>query len=359
MEERDEAKVKLDLNQLELVGTAEFRDGSVVKILRRFTSIGGFEYFLEEDGELRYFDAFGEREYSFRMPCPVMLDRWMDEAVWPAVRSVSLKVYHIEDDDWDAEIGGQRIRVWCEKALQCYESDEVEFWKEYWGLLKDERETLFSFFVNFFQERKNVSRLEWWKGIVFRRKILHAPLGEYRDKLVDHFIYHLSYVLERGLEAPKNKAKGLLVWLDEHEAKNWGWSLPSIMGTVLNGLYEWDYLTAEEREEMASAIYERLEELAEKEEGWAGRSVEEWLDLFKKEMITRKEIRDTDKWVLDLWKNWLRYYIDRLEPYEILDIVFKGNPDWDWMPRKERRELAEEVINLIKDRLETETERTA
>ena len=340
--------------KLELVGTVEFRDGSVVKILRQFDPVSGFKYFLEENGELQCFDAFGEREYGFRMPYPVMLDQWIERRF-----SEDLKVYHIEDDDWDAEIGGQKLRVWCEKALHYYESDEVEFWKEYWGLLKAERETLFYFFEKFFQEEKNVSRLEWWKWLLFLRKILHVSLGEYRDKLVDHFIYHLSYVLERGLEVPKNKAKGLLVWLDEHEARNWGWSMVSIMGTMLDGLYEWDYLTAEEKEQMTWAIYERLKELEEEEEDWAGRSAEEWLDLLKKELIARKEIRDTDKWVLDLWKNWLRYYIDRLEPYEILDIVFKGNPDWDWMPRRERRELAEEVINLIKNKLETEAENTA
>jgi hypothetical protein len=86
---------------------------------------------------------------------------------------------------------------------------------------------------------------------------------------------------------------------------------------------------------MAWDIYRKIEELAEEEEDWAGRSAEEWLDLLRKELITREKI-DTDKWVRDLWKNWLRYYIDRLEPYEILDIVFRGNPDWDWMPRKEK-----------------------
>jgi len=271
-------------------------------------------------------------------------------------------VYHIEDDDWDAEIGGQRIRVWCEKALQCYESEEVEFWKEYWGLLKDERETLFYFFVNFFQERKNVSRLEWWKWLLFRREILHASLGEYRDKLVDHFIYHLSYVLERGLESPKNKAKGLLVWLDDHEAKNWGWSLTSIMGTMLNGLYEWDYLTAEERKEMASAIYERLKELAEKEEDWAGLSLEEWLDLLKKALVKKGMIKDTDA---AFWK-WIKRYFERREElallyrlprdmYNLLDWLFEENVDWYWMPHREKLELASALEEFITEKLMSES----
>jgi hypothetical protein len=341
--------------KLELVGTVEFRDGSVVKILRQYDPVSGFEYFLEENGELQCFDAFGEREYEFRMPYPVMLDRWMDETVWPAVRSVSLKVYHIEDDDWDAEIGGQKLRVWCERALHYYESDEVDFWKEYWGLLKDEREVLFYFFEKFFQKERDVSRLEWWKWLLFRKEILHASLGEYREKLVDHFIYHLSYVLERGLKAPKNKAKGILVWLDEHKAKNWEWSLVSIMGTVLFGLYEWDYLTAEERHEMATAVYDKLLELAEKEEDWAGLSLEEWLGLLKKKLVEGKRIKDTDA---AFWK-WIKHYIEKENLYDLFRWAFEGNVDWDWMPRRERRELTEALEMLIIEKLEEVSKNTA
>jgi hypothetical protein len=82
-------KEMVAMGNLELVGTVEFKDGSVVKILRQFDPAKGFEYFLEEGGELK-----------------------------------SFKVYHIEGDDWDAEIGGRKLRAWCEEALCYYESDE-------------------------------------------------------------------------------------------------------------------------------------------------------------------------------------------------------------------------------------------
>jgi len=174
-----------------------------------------------------------------------------------------------------------------------------------------------------------------------------------REALVNQFIEFLRDSLYYDyLRKPRNWAKGLLIWLDTTPERSWGWSLASIMDTFLSGMDEWNNLEAEERKELAWEIYERIEELAGKEEKWAGLSVEEWLDLLKKELIARKEIKDTDQWVLDLWKNWLKYYIDRLEPDEILNIVFKGNPDWDWMPRRERKELAEEVINLIKEKLQ-------
>jgi hypothetical protein len=120
--------------RFEFVGTVN----ETVKIFRQFDPALGFQYFLEEGGELRPFDAFGEREYGFRMPYPVELEQWIDR------RAVDLEVYKIEDNGWDAEIGGQRIREWCEKALCCYEgNEEMDFWREYWGLLKDERKTLY------------------------------------------------------------------------------------------------------------------------------------------------------------------------------------------------------------------------
>jgi hypothetical protein len=171
--------------------------------------------------------------------------------------------------------------------------------------------------------------------------------------LVNQFIEFLRDSLYYShLRSPRNWAKGLLSWLDNAPERSWGWSLSSIMDTYLSGMDQWNNLRAEEREELAWEIYRRIEELAEKEEKWAGLNVEEWVELLKKELIARKEIKDTERWVSDLWNNWLKYYIDRLEPYEILDIVFKGNSDWDWMPSREKRELAEEVINHVKEKLQ-------
>ena len=178
----------------------------------------------------------------------------------------------------------------------------------------------------------------------FLREILNISLGEYRERIIDSFIERISYVLEgEDFEKPKNIAKGLLVWLDEHE----------VLGDMLNGLYEWDYLTAEEREEMANAIYERLEELAEKEEKWAGLSPEEWLELLRKRLVEEKVIKATDA---AFWK-WTKHHMEKKDAediYDLLNRVFEGNVDWDWMPRKERRELAEEVIDLIKEKIEKE-----
>ncbi|MFZ8859703.1 MAG: hypothetical protein ACO2PP_04270 [Thermocrinis sp.] len=333
---------KEQAQNLEFVGTV-IRDKSVVKILRQFAPVNGFEYFLEEGGELKPFDAFGEREYRFRMPYPVELDQLIHR------RSVDLKVYHIEDDDWDAEIGGQKIREWCEKALRYYEGEEeMDFWREYWGLLKDERETMFSFFEKFLREKKNISNNEWWELRKFHRTILN--LGEYREKVADILIDKLADNLgitgsDGYLRWPKNKAKGLLVWVKEHDAD---------LRDFLNGLVEWDALTAEECEEVEDAIYDRIWELAEEEEAWAGLSLEEWLDLLKRELIKRREIKDD----AGFWK-LLKRRVDREDLYRLLDWVFEENADWYWMPRKEKRELASALEEYIIEKLEADTERTA
>jgi phenylpyruvate tautomerase PptA (4-oxalocrotonate tautomerase family) len=192
-----------------------------------------------------------------------------------------------------------------------------------------------------------------------KRELIQAQLGGEaqqgggamdREDLIDRCVEYLKESLYDE-EEPKNWAKGILLWLDTCPEAGWGWSLRSIMGTFLRGLEEWNNLESEEREELARKILRRLVELAKKEEDWAGMTVEEWLELLKKELIKRGEIKDTEKWLENLWRNWLKYYINRLEPYEILDIVFEGYPDWDWMPKKEKRELAEEVLNLIKRKL--------
>ncbi len=325
------------VEKFEFVGTLN----ETIKIWRQFDPASGFQYFLEENGELRCFDAFGEREYGFRMPYPVMLDRWMDGTVWPSVRSVDLKVYHIEADEWDAEIGGQKVREWCEKALLIYEGkEEIDFWREYWGLLKDERDALSFFFQKFFREEENASKREWWELRAFRRTIFGMSLGEYREKLADNFIEKLSYVLDRDGKSPRNIAKGLLVWLDEHNAG---------MRDFLNGLYEWDYLTLEERDQMFVAIYERLEEMAEEEEDWAGLSLEEWLDLLKKELIKRREIKDD----ADFWK-LLKRRVERKDLSFLLNWAFEENADWEWMPWEEKRELVSALEEFIVEKLEEE-----
>jgi hypothetical protein len=327
--------------ELEFVGTV-IRNESAVRIFRQFDPVVGFQYFLEEDGELKPFvDAFNG---YCSAPYPFMLDHLIGRS------SVSLKVYHIEDDDWDAEIGGQKIKVWCEKAMHYYESDEeLGCWREYWGLLKDERETLFYFFEKFFRKEKNVSEKEWWKVGKFRRIILNVSLGEYREKLIDSFIERLSPMLSGcDLEEPRNKAKGLLVWLEEYGGED-------CLRDMLHGLYEWDYLTAEEREEMELAICERLEELAEKEENWAGLSVEDWADLLKNKLVKEKVIKDTDE---AFWK-WIKHYLERKDGdlYSLLELEFEGNVDWDWMPRKEKKELAEALKELVIEKLEEELRR--
>jgi len=128
------------------------------------------------------------------------------------------------------------------------------------------------------------------------------------------------------------------VWIEEHNTD---------LRDFLNGLVEWDALTAEERKEMKDAIYDRIKELAEKEEDWAGLSLEEWLDLLKRELIKRWEIKDD----ADFWK-LLKCYADEKDLYNFLNWVFEENADWYWMPREEKKELASALKEYIIEKLE-------
>lgn len=135
------------------------------------------------------------------------------------------------------------------------------------------------------------------------------------------------------------------MWIKEHDAN---------LRDFLNGLVEWDALTLEESEEVEAAIYDRIWELAEEEEDWAGLSLEEWLDLLKEELIKRREIKDD----ACFWK-LLKRRVERKDLYNLLNWVFEENVDWYWMPRKEKRELASALEEYIIEKLETQTERTA
>jgi hypothetical protein len=122
----------------------------------------------------------------------------------------------------------------------------------------------------------------------------------------------------------------------------------------LNGLVEWDALTVEECEEVEDAIYDRIHELAEKEEDWAGLSLEEWLDILKRELIKRREIKDD----ADFWK-LLKHRVDRGDLYSLLKLAFEENADWYWMPRKEKVELAEALEEFVLEKLKELSESTA
>jgi hypothetical protein len=317
--------------ELEFVGTV----GSVMKVWRRLDPKVGFQYFIEKDGGLQVFDAFGEKSWLWRFPYPLELDEFL------ARKKHKLKVYEVED--LSGKIGGMEVREWCEKAVLYYEGEEEGFWKEYWGLLVEEREILSDFFAEFFREKENISKKEQWKVEMFIEQVVVASLGEYRDKLADEFIEHLleyAFPYPYYPEYPKNEAKALLVWLDEFQGDPF---------ELMDGLVKWDYLTYYERKAMESLIYDRLLERAKKEKDWAGLNEEEWVELLKEKLLEEKVIKDD----ASFWK-WIKERVEEEDMYELLIWELKGNVDWDWMPRKEKKELAEALEEFILEKLEAE-----
>jgi len=52
--------------------------------------------------------------------------------------------------------------------------------------------------------------------------------------------------------------------IENHPAKNWNWSLASILDLYLHGIDSWDNLTAEERSILAKEILEHLHSMHNK-----------------------------------------------------------------------------------------------
>ena len=170
------------------------------------------------------------------------------------------------------------------------------------------------------------------------------------EELVDLFVDYLRLELKHynDGELPRNWAKALLIFAENLPERKWGWSWHSTFGSYFHGIPEWDELTPEEARKLANDIYYRIVELAKKEEEWAGLSVEEWIELFKEQLIKKKKIKGKGDWIKEFWDNWLEYYRKkRFSDMYIMETVLEGIPDWDWMPADEAEELTEEVMGYI------------
>jgi len=76
--------------------------------------------------------------------------------------------------------------------------------------------------------------------------------------LARDFKYSFMMNLFKG-EPPHNAEEHALHWLEHHEARKWGWKLASILDLHLQGIEEWDRLSAEEREILAKEVIKLLE----------------------------------------------------------------------------------------------------
>jgi len=145
---------------LEKVGILE-RDGDIITIWREIRGFCKWKYYVEENGELRLFQAFKAGKWR-----PSLLEKWIEKKEEEEY-VLYLEVERINDRSLDRKIAGQSLRGWYEGFLSYFETetgelllwtefdslrqvyDFVEYeappcdeWESYWRLLKWEREKL-------------------------------------------------------------------------------------------------------------------------------------------------------------------------------------------------------------------------
>jgi len=159
-------------SQLEKVGTLT-KGESVITIWRRIERIVGrlpddCQYYVEENGELRPFDAFEETK-GWLNPTPSILEEWIEKKMEEGYK-LELEIEKLECEDLGKVIAGKTLKEWYSYFLTYYEEEDGTFmlwvwfnnWEkartaldisrddfaDYWALLWWERKILTSLFTN-------------------------------------------------------------------------------------------------------------------------------------------------------------------------------------------------------------------
>lgn len=157
-------------SQLEKVGTLT-KGGDVITIWRRVDRIiinlpEDFQYFVEENGELRPFEAF-EEESDGDYPIPSILEEWMEKKMEEGYK-LELEIEKLDYRDLKRIVAGKTLEEWYSHFLSYYEDEDGTFmlwvwfdrWEKarvaldisrddfeaYWALLQWERDILVNHF---------------------------------------------------------------------------------------------------------------------------------------------------------------------------------------------------------------------
>jgi hypothetical protein len=156
---------------LERVGTLT-KDGSVITIWRKvkgsvFFRFEDVQYYVEENGVIRHFDAFEETE-CWLCPTPAILEEWIEEKMEEGYK-LELEIEKVDYTDLKKEIAGRTLEEWYSRFLRYYKTPDgtlmlwvwFDRWEkaknaleisrddfnDYWALLRWEREMLTSLFM--------------------------------------------------------------------------------------------------------------------------------------------------------------------------------------------------------------------
>jgi hypothetical protein len=143
---------------LEKVGTLT-KGESVITIWRRIDRIVAYlpedcEYFVEENGELRSFDAFEEDE-DWLNPIPSVLEEWIEKKMEEGYK-LELEIEKLDYKEWyfhflsyyEDEDGTFMLWVWFDRWDEARTSLDIsrDDFAEYWSLLQWERDILVGLF---------------------------------------------------------------------------------------------------------------------------------------------------------------------------------------------------------------------
>ena len=164
---------KLTAAKLEKVGTLT-KGESVITIWRRIENIVAFlpddcQYFVEEKGELRPFDAFEEAK-GLNNPIPSILEEWIEEKLEEGYK-LELEIEKIHYTDLGKTIAGKTLREWYSHFLVYYEEEDgtlmLWVWFNHWEKARAALEISRDDFADYWA-------LLWWERDILTERFMEA-----------------------------------------------------------------------------------------------------------------------------------------------------------------------------------------
>jgi hypothetical protein len=258
--------------RLEKVGTLT-KGESVITIWREMDDIvlqlpDDCQYFVEENGELKPFEAFEEDE-DWLNPIPSVLEEWIEEKMEEGYK-LELEVDKLDYTDLEKVIAGKTLKEWYSYFLTYYEEDGgtlmlwvwFDRWEkartaldisrddfaDYWALLSWERDIL----VNLFKQ----ALYDVW---VYSNEVVYYAarvLGKYEVCRAGNFSIketarYIKRASRRGNMSPKGIVKRIIEKIQNETLKEeWKkWVANQVCRNIYDAAYYKDREDGKEEEE--------------------------------------------------------------------------------------------------------------
>lgn len=161
------------MEKLEKVGTLT-KGESVITIWRRIERIvvrlpDDCQYFVEEKGDLRPFDAFEEAE-RWENPIPSILEEWIEEKMEEGYK-LELEIEKLDYTDLKKVVAGKTLKEWYSHFLVYYEEEDGTFmlwvWFNHWEKARAALDISRDDFADYWA-------LLWWERDILRGLFMEA-----------------------------------------------------------------------------------------------------------------------------------------------------------------------------------------